>query len=524
MANSFNSKTKVQDNMAYSYKRITLLFIILLCIVFNINSIEAQSVETKIPGDPLKIEGGLIAGKLLPNGVKTYLAIPYAAPPVGELRWRETQPVIPWTGIRDADNYCAPCAQQSNNSSEDCLYLNIWAPVSAVSGKMPVIVYIHGGAFQGGWGSPSGEVLARKGVVFVNFNYRLGLFGNLAHPDLSAESKHNTSGNYAHLDQLAVLKWIHNNISKFGGDPGNVTLMGQSSGSIDVCYLQSSPLAYGFIHKVVGLSGATFPGGPWVSRSQKEGEQAGIEFQKKTGCKSLAELRALPVNELLKGANKSVGEPVASDGYVLPFPSTEIFATNKQNHVPAILCICRDELGSNFRNIKSADEFKDKIKSLDSDNAENILKLFPVSSEEDVRNAVNVISVATGVSKQMILWGEAQLAGKSPAYLAVFSHGERAGHGSDIEYWIGNITLSGKSAADIDLSDKMSDALVAFARTGNPNTSSLNWPEYNRQKPSRLILDNDPVCVSINKDVYQLLDHPEIKLDGYQSVPRNTSK
>ncbi len=485
---------------------------------------EAQSIEKKVPGDPVKIESGLIAGQLLPEGVKAYLAIPYAARPVGDLRWREPQPVRPWTGIRTTDSYCAPCAQKGNKSSEDCLYLNVWAPVKAPSKKMPVVVYIHGGAYTGGWASPSGEVLARKGVVFVNFNYRLGVLGNLVHPELTAESPHLASGNYAHLDQIAVLQWIHKNIRQFGGDPNNVTIMGQSSGSIDICFLQASPLTRGLIHKVVGLSGANFPGGPWVPRTQDELGKAGLEYQERLKCKSIAEMRSLSVDDLLKETTKPIGEPGAADGYAWPASPLEIFAAKKQNRVPAILCTCRDESGSGFRNVKTVDEFKAKVESLDSEYAGEILKILPVSNEEEVQKAITTIGYATGVFKQMLTWAENQSASKTPAYLSVFAHGERAGHGADIEYWIGNVMLSGKTAADRELSDKMSDALVAFAKTGNPNTPAVKWPVYSSDNPTRLILDNTITSVSIDKKAFELLAHPEFILDNMWGNTRTVKK
>jgi para-nitrobenzyl esterase len=505
-------------------KRNTLFILILLCFFIGTHNIKAQTVETKVPGDPVKIESGLIAGKLLPNGVKAYLAIPYAAPPVGEFRWREPQPVQSWSGVRTTDTYCAPCAQKGNNSSEDCLYLNVWAPVNPKSKKMPVVVYIHGGAYTGGWASPSGEVLAAKGAVFVNFNYRLGVFGNLVHPELTAESPHRASGNYAHLDQIAVLRWIHQNILKFGGDPNNVTLMGQSSGSIDVCFLQASPLTRGLIHKVVGLSGANFSGGPWMPRTQEELGKAGIEYQERLKCKSVAEMRGLSVDALLKETSKPIGEPGAADGYAWPVSPLEIYAAKKQNKVPAILCTCRDESGSGFRNVKTVDEFKAKIRGLDSEYADEILKILPVSSEVDVPKAITTIGYATGVVKQMVTWAETQAASKSPAYLSVFSHGERAGHGADIEYWIGNVTLSGKTAADRELSNTMSDALVAFAKTGNPNTSAVKWPEYTSEYKSRLVLDNTMTSASIDPTAYKLLDHPEFILDNMWENTRGAKK
>ena len=193
-----------------------------------------------------------MAGKLVAGNVKAYLGIPYAAPPAGDLRWREPQPVKPWTGVRAADRYGAPCAQRvaagrggAPAPSEDCLYLNLWAPAHPPSRKLPVIVFLYGAGYSGGSAAGatlSGEALAAKGVVFVNLNYRLGVLAGLAHPELSAESPHKTSGNYSHLDQVAALQWVHRNIARFGGDAANVTLMVQSSVAIDVGVLQACPL------------------------------------------------------------------------------------------------------------------------------------------------------------------------------------------------------------------------------------------------------------------------------------------
>ncbi|HYQ57821.1 MAG TPA: carboxylesterase family protein [Draconibacterium sp.] len=484
-----------------------------------------QTTPSEVSGDPVKTKKGLIAGKLLPNGVKVYFAIPYAQPPVGELRWREPQPVKPWEGVLTADNYCAPCAQNGNNSSEDCLYLNVWTPVNPKSKNMPVVVYIHGGAFVGGSASPSGEVLAAKGVVYVNFNYRLGVFGNLVHPELNAESPYKTSGNYAHLDQVAALQWIHNNISRFGGNPNNVTLMGQSSGGIDVCYNQASPLTKGLIHKVVALSGANFSGGPWIPRSQEQLAQEGLAYQNRLNCNSIEEMRALSIQDLLKEVNnKALGEPGAADGYVLPESPMEIFAAKKQNKVPAILCTCRDESGGVYRTVKTVSELEEKVRSTDDIYADEILDILDISGEEDLDESVQTLGFALGAGKQMVIWAEHQVASKSPVYFSLFSHGERSGHGADIEYWIGNVMNKGRTQADRELADQMSDALVAFTKTGNPNTEAIQWPEYTADKPTRLVLDNTLKTQHISEKAFKLIDHPEYLLDTSWGNTRGEKK
>src|ERR1039458_7693352 len=237
-----------------------------------------QIVETPVPGDPVSIESGLVAGKILPPGVKAYLGIPFAAPPLRELRWREPQPLKHWKGVNHADRKMPECIQvlRPHNinhyfgeeaSSEDCLYLNVWAPSTAKSGaSLPVIVYIYGGGStigSSGMAIYAGENVAARGAVFVNFNYRLGALGFMAHPALTAESPHHQSGNYAHLDQVAALQWIQRNIAKFGGDPRKVVISGQSAGAGSVSLLQASPLAKGLFRGVVAMSG-----GAWGNNGQ----------------------------------------------------------------------------------------------------------------------------------------------------------------------------------------------------------------------------------------------------------------
>src|SRR4051812_2453968 len=245
----------------------------------------AQIRDQAIAGDPVAITGGRVAGNLLPNGVKAYLGIPFAAPPVGELRWKEPQPVIAWKGIREALTLPPACMQTgiAEPISEDCLYLNLWAPAKAKAGaKLPVIVYIYGGGFsRGSASSPvvAGAHLAAKGVIYVAGNYRVGPFGFLAHPDLDKENPHNASGDYGLLDQLAVLKWVHANIARFGGDPGNVTVVGHSAGSVSASALQASPLAAGLFQKDMGISASGLTWEAGVFRSKQAAERDGVMVQ-----------------------------------------------------------------------------------------------------------------------------------------------------------------------------------------------------------------------------------------------------
>jgi para-nitrobenzyl esterase len=490
----------------------------------------SQSVSGNVPGDPVKIDSGLIAGKLVSDNVKAYLGIPYAAPPVNDLRWREPQPVKPWTGVRAADEFGAACPQQgpsiwgASACSEDCLFLNVWAPVNPSAKKLPVIVYIYGGGYQGGSSSApfmSGEFLAGKGVVYVNFNYRLSVLGNLGLPELTAESPHRASSNYVHLDELAVLRWVQRNIAKFGGDPDNVTLMGQSSGGMDVCYLQGSPLTRGLIHRVVALSGSTFPGGPWTPRPLEQVEQAGLKFQEKLGVKSLKELRSLPWERLLENSWIDINEPTEADGYVLPEPTPEMFAAHKQTDVPTLLMWCRDEGFSDLTRVETLEEYKGVVQRIAGAKAEEMLKIYPASTDEEARPAGLKAGRSGGAAKQMMGWAVAQSAGRSPVFVSTFSYGKSAGHGRDVAYWHGTMgrmpTGPGSvgatvTAYDKELSGRMMDALIAFTKTGNPSTPALEWPEFDPKNPYRMVFSDRIGAVPVDKGVFFYIANPDVKV------------
>jgi para-nitrobenzyl esterase len=505
-------------------------------LAFGANTI-SQTPDSRVPGDPVMINSGLISGKLVSGNVKAYLGIPYAAPPVGNLRWREPQPVKAWTGVRAADQYGTACAQRGPARggtpaySEDCLFLNVWAPVNLSAKRLPVIVYIYGGGYNGGSSSMSlmsGEFLARKGVIYVNFNYRLGVLGSLGLPELTAESPHKASSNYVHLDEIAVLQWVHRNIAKFGGDPGNVTLMGQSSGAIDVCYLQASPLTRNLIHRVVALSGATFPGGPWGARLLKDVEKAGLQFQEKLGVKSLAELRAVPWEKLMEASWIDINEPTAADGYVLPEPTPEMFAAYRQTDVPAILEWCRDEGFGGLTNIKTLEEYRAAVQRVAGAKAEEMLKLYPASTDDEALQAGLKAGRSGAAAKQMVGWAVAQSSGKSPVFVSVFSYGQSAGHGKDVAYWHGTMSQAGAwpgsrgektTPYEIELSEKMSDALIAFAKTGNPSTPAVKWPKFDPKNPYRIDFGERIEAVPVDKGVFFYIANPDVKV-GMSGVGR----
>jgi para-nitrobenzyl esterase len=326
----------------------------------------AASVACLAAGPEVGVTGGRIEGAALEKGGAVFKGIPFAQPPVGDLRWREPQPVKPWTGARDATKFGAPCAQNSGgkmleSSREDCLFLNVWSPDWPAKAKLPVMVWLHGGGNYGGTASGNnfdGEKLTRHAVVVVTTNYRLTAFGFLAHPELTKESAHHASGNYGLLDQIAALKWVRDNIAKFGGDPGNVTLFGQSAGAVDANVLMASPLTKGLFHRVIAESGtvtrvpedttmrmtalgvlmAAREGTPYSEGwSLAEAEKAGMALGS-----SVKQLRELPVEEILKktaAPRMSVGPAngVIADGYVFPKPPADVFIKGQEHRVPLLL-------------------------------------------------------------------------------------------------------------------------------------------------------------------------------------------
>lgn len=317
--------------------------------------------------EPIAVEGGLITGA--PGwgwGVREYLGIPFAAPPVGKLRWKEPQPVIPWQGVRASDRFGASCMQRpfSPNQgawngvddgrtrallqrSEDCLYLNVWTPAGSNSERLPVLVWIYGGGGVNGSSTESffdGNAMAKKGVVVVSMNYRVNVFGWFAHPELSKESPHHVSGNYGSLDQLAALKWIKNNIAKFGGDPEKVMIWGESGGSRSVNFLLASPLLKGYALVAIAESHTVFG----RMRSLAEGEADGVALAKAAGKNSLAELRAMSSEELLAAWEKNPQGLTAAtvDGGFLPADVYTIYSHGKQIDIPLITGVTNDEGGN----------------------------------------------------------------------------------------------------------------------------------------------------------------------------------
>ena len=395
-------------------------------------------VVQPIPADPVTVDSGRVSGKLLASGVKAYFGIPFAAPPVRELRWRAPQAVTPWKGVYNADRMPAKCIQNLRNSdlnhyfgeeatSEDCLYLNVWAPAGAKSGqKLPVLVFIYGGGFTQGssaMANYSGESLAKKGVVYASFNYRVGALGFMAHPELTAESPRRASGNWGLLDQVAALQWVNRNIAQFGGDPGKVTILGQSAGSAAVSYLQSSPLARGLIHRAFGMSGSAV-GGRGRTASLADGEQGGRRLQEQLKVQSLAEMRRLSA-ERIYAAQIAPGAPrfqPTIDGSLLPESPTELFASGRQNDIPLLLSLMRDESSNALRTAKTVEEYRAAARQLYGDRAGDFLTLYPVATDADVPPMGAKAAREAGMETTMRGWARVQVkTGKAPVYMSMFS-------------------------------------------------------------------------------------------------------
>jgi para-nitrobenzyl esterase len=473
----------------------------------------AAPLATAALQEPIRVEGGLISGTPAWGwGVRLFRGIPYAAPPVGKLRWQPPQPVLPWQGVLAADRFSSACIQpprDQNNIgwrdgmtpvSEDCLYINVWTPAKSAQDRLPVMVWIHGGGFREGSGAETawaGDNLAKKGVVYVNFNYRLNIFGFLAHPDLTKESEHHSSGNYAFLDQIAALRWVARNIAQFGGDPSQVTIFGQSAGASSVGVLMASPLAKGLFHRAVGQSGGISRGAPLA-----QAEQSGAKLAASLGAGSIAELRAKPAGEVLKAGSSFTVATV--DGWVLPEDAVSIFEKGRQNDVPFMGGSTAED-GPGAGPPLTAAEVPAYAKQNFGDLAGEYLKLFPVKTDADAKKA------AHDVRRDRSLFGARRwvtlhaTTGKSKVYWYLFSHpapvppdsffdGKTpaevgAYHGVDNNYIFDN--LRGKdwpwTEADHKLAALVSSMWISFVKTGDPNGAGRPvWEIYNPKNPRLL--------------------------------------
>jgi para-nitrobenzyl esterase len=499
----------------------------------------------------VRTEAGVVEGAAgtVPH-VQVYKGIPFAAPPVGKLRWREPQPVAPWKGVRKATEFGNHCMQvhvwddiifRDSQMSEDCLYLNVWTPAASADAKLPVMVWIHGGGFIAGSASEArqdGERLAGKGVVVVSMNYRLGIFGFLAHPELTKESPNHASGNYGLLDQAAALEWVKRNIAAFGGDPGNVTIFGESAGSFSVSAHMASPVSQGLFQKAIGESGAYFTAGDQTlaPQSLKESETEGLGFAKSIGAPTLAALRGKPADEVLKSAAaaRDVRFDPNLDGYFMPQPAYDVFAAGMQSHVPLLAGWNADEIRAavTLAPVKPTPEsFEKQARERFGDEAEAVLKAYPAKDSAEALESAASLGSDLFIGYATWKWVEMQTeTGDAPVFRYSFdrkipvpednkvngapatSADIGARHAGEIEYVFGALdSLPAVPWEPIDrtLSEQMMTYWSNFARSGDPNGGGLpRWPEYDKAGGYQVLHFDDPThaAADAHRDRYLALD------------------
>lgn len=507
--------------------------------------------------DPIRVSGGLVSGTTAKaeRAVRIYKGIPFAAPPVGPRRWQPPQPVVPWEGVRECTEYGPWCPQPKSvigapggaRQSEDCLYLNLWTPAPDAGAKLPVMVWIHGGGCTtGSGGSPlyEGTHLASQGVVVVTLNYRLGPFGYLAHPLLSRESPQGVSGNYGMLDQIAALQWVQANIAAFGGDPGCVTVFGESAGALSICRLMISPLAEGLFHRAIAQSG----GAQGRNRHLREHrnhlepmETIGERLARQLGCDQapdpLAALRAVSAADLLAAANPAQGlygegtkfGPII-DGWAIPDDPDRLFAAGRQHAVPFMAGTTADE-GTLFAfqaPIRHAAGYESAVRSLFGADAGEVLRRFPCPDDASVKKAFADLTTVTSFVAPARFLVKSVAAAQGKAYLYHFTHeppgakrlGLGATHGAEIAYVFGNLRrLHGP--VDRQVSETMGAAWVRFAKTGDPNGPGLPaWPAYTTAADPHLEFGDEPRAgTGLHREVCDLLERAWNNRTGMPPAP-----
>lgn len=495
--------------------------------------------------DIVKVDSGSLEGTTnADKSVRIFKGVPFAAPPVGDLRWKQPQPVQAWTDVRKADEFGAPCMQgkvfgdivtRSKGMNEDCLTLTVWAPAKAAAKKLPVYVWYYGGGFAAGGGDEpryDGESFAKHGIIVVNVNYRLGVFGFLALPELTAESTHHASGNYGMLDQVAGLEWVKRNIAAFGGDPKKITIGGESAGSLSVSALMASPLSRDLFQQAIGESGAFFGQvGGRGSLFLADAEKTGAAFEKSAGASSLAELRAKPASDLLAAAMKTNGGfgfwPIV-DGWFLPVEVQKIYAEGKQAHIPLLAGWNADEVRMMVSMQKvqpTAKSFSEQLHKDFKDRADDAAKVYAAATDEEaVRVAGDLASdnfIVFGTWK----WLDVQAKSGAPVYrfefdkgvpvpnaMKAMAHGVKSfgsAHASELEYVFN--TLASKpadwTADDQKAADTMEAYWANFIRTGSPDGKGLApWPSFTKTHEVMHIDTESKALPEAHRDRYEFLD------------------
>lgn len=496
---------------------------------------------------PVHTQAGLVQGRA-EDGLTVYKGIPFAAPPVGDLRWRAPQPLAPWMGVKQADKFAPACIQspvvmpalgmESYPVNEDCLYLNVWTPAKSPKEKLAVMVWIYGGGFSIGSTSLAtydGTNLAKKGVVLVSVAYRLGPLGFLADPELTAEQGGH-SGNYGLLDQIAGLQWVKRNIAAFGGDPHRVTIFGESVGGISVSMLAASPLAKGLFQGAISESGGSF-GPPRLANEGGEtvpplsvAERSGAAFFTKLGVSSLADARKLSADAILKAGPPGMGGGFWPnfDGYVLLGDQYKLYEEGKYNDTPVLIGTNSDE-GALFVPSTTAAAYLASVDSGYGEYADKILAAYPAGSETEALRSARDLARDSTFGWHTWAWASLQAkTGKGNVFVYYFSHRPPypdlpqfkswgAAHGGEIAYVFENFPKSQTpSEADKELSDQMSSYWVNFAKTGDPNGAGLPvWPAFTDANQQAVNL-NDPS----HAIPYPNLDKLKV-LEGYYAWRRS---
>jgi para-nitrobenzyl esterase len=523
--------------------------------IFAVSFAQAALAQLSVP---VKVSGGSVQGVPGKNpAITAFKGIPYAAPPVGDLRWRAPQPVVSWNGVLRAANFGKSCIQKEvyerkpwthefmvhNDISEDCLYLNVWTPAKSSSDKLPVYLFIHGGGNVEGSGAVpvyDGEGLAGKGVIVVTPNYRLGIFGTLAHPELSAEAPYHASGNYTILDLIAALNWVKQNIAQFGGDPGKVTIGGQSAGSGDVFSLTVSPLAKGLFRGAINESGATasvFSAS--AGQPIADAEKNGVAFATAKGAKSIAELRQLSWQEILEPIPPSTPDGKAPtfrfgnviDGYTYTMSPLDTYVQGKQNDVPTLMGYnLNDNTGPAPHPDITLAEFNKQSKARYGELADEFFKLYPASNEDEAKKAYTH-ATWDQVRSSVYFWSvwRAKTA-KTKFYSYFWDHAlpgpdvDRFGafHTSEVPYVLNSISKSDRPFTDADrkIADTLSAYWANFVKSGDPNGPGLaHWPSTAEQPGMTMEIGNkyEPIPITGDKAKLQFFEkyysapHPQAR-------------
>ncbi len=536
-------------------KKLAVNLLVLLCISFTVSAQKINTFPVQV-----ELENGTLEGLYdTHSGIQKYFGIPFAKPPVGELRWKAPQPLDAWEGVKEAKEFGPRPIQamvfgdmksRSKGLSEDCLYLNVWTPVKNNQKDLPVLVYFYGGGNVAGDASEyryDGESMAKKGIVVVTTNYRLNVFGNLAHPELSKEAPYKASGNYGQLDQNMALQWVQDNISAFGGDPGKVTIAGESAGSIGVSVQMASPLSKNLIAGAIGESGAAISS-TMSPVSLEVAEKQGVQFLESADVASISALRKLSTREIYEKYNDSqkFGFPMVIDGYLIPKTLPEIFSSKQQAQVPLLVGWNSAEIpGMAFtQGPITKKTFVEKVKQNYPEQYEEVLKLYPHDTSTEVEWAATNLASDNFIAYSTWKWFDLHRKNSNqPVYRYLYSKirpplrdknkisGLAGGtvemdsgapqmpkaigapHAAEIEYAMGNLHLVDDyawTADDYKASKTMQQFFANFIKTGNPNDNELpTWDavKANESDPPVMIIDTESRPIKAENDArYLFLD------------------